>query len=283
MPYGDYIRETPDGFIRVVSSADYDSIVSYTPLPDIVVYTDAVVNLPNTVQATFKSGKIETMVIKWERINVDTSTAGNKKIYGDIGNGAAAVLQNVIVNELSDLDILRQIRDANPSSQLPTLWLDSEDPYTQWEGVQYVGNKLIQLNINELNIINLPKINKLKHIETINANGNPIDSVDLSGSSTIVNFNCSSGYAMNYLNISNCPKLKQVTCNYQKLSNVIITNSPIIETLYLGVNLLVSIPSLTSKGLINSYDFRNNKMNTTETTRIINLGFDSAFVLPQNL
>ena len=48
---------------------------------------------------------------------------------------AAAVLQNVIVNELSDLDILRKIRDANPTSQLPSLWLDTEDPYTQWEGL----------------------------------------------------------------------------------------------------------------------------------------------------
>ena len=62
------------------------------------------------------------MVIKWERVNVDTSIAGTQKIYGDIGNGAAAVSQNVIVNELSDLDILRQIRDANPTSKLPSLW-----------------------------------------------------------------------------------------------------------------------------------------------------------------
>ena len=35
------------------------------------------------------------------------------------------------IAELTDLDILRQIRDANPSSQLPSLWLEDEDPYTQ--------------------------------------------------------------------------------------------------------------------------------------------------------
>ena len=109
----DYTPVTPPQF--------YDPIISYTPLPDIVVYTGDVVNLPNTVQATFKSGKVETMIIKWDRVNVDTSIAGTQKIYGDIGNGAAAVLQNVIVNELSDLDILRQIRDANPTSLLPNL------------------------------------------------------------------------------------------------------------------------------------------------------------------
>ena len=84
-----------------VTPPQYDSIVSYTPLPDITVFVDAVVNLPSTVQATFKSGKVETMIIKWEHVNVDTSIAGTQKIYGDIGNGAAAVLQNVIVNVLS--------------------------------------------------------------------------------------------------------------------------------------------------------------------------------------
>ena len=35
------------------------------------------------------------------------------------------------VQELSDLDILRQIREANPTSQLPSLWSEDKDPYTE--------------------------------------------------------------------------------------------------------------------------------------------------------
>ena len=195
MTYGDYIRQTPEGYIRVVNSADYDSIVSYTPLPDITVFVDAVVNLPNTVEATFKSGKVETMIIKWERVNVDTSIAGTQKIYGDIGNGAAAVLQNVIVNEMSDLDILRQIRDANPTSQLPSLWLDSEDPYTQWEGVTWNGEKtkVVELRITKRNISTIEWVNLLSELTYLSCYNNQLlTKIDITGLLKLETFDCTS-------------------------------------------------------------------------------------------
>lgn len=261
MAYTDYIRQTPEGYIRVVNSADYDSIVSYTPLPDIVVYTGAVVNLPNTVQATFKSGKVETMIIKWERVNVDTSTAGTQKIYGDIGNGAAAVLQNVIVKELTDLDILRQIRDANPTSQLPALWLDSEDPYTQWEGVDWFQNKVVALNVISRNISNLINIKYLKNMQTILCANNPISSLDLSLNTKLININCSNN---NLLNIN-------------------IPNTNTLIVLILNSNKLKLIPTLLLKGNITNYNFTNNNFSTIELDRFRSLGFtDESKLLPQN-
>ena len=50
-----------------------------------------------------------------------------------------------INNELSDLDILRQIRDANPQSNLPTNWSEDKDPYTQWRGVYFGKNAELDL------------------------------------------------------------------------------------------------------------------------------------------
>lgn len=264
MTYIDYQRITPEGYIRVVSSADYDSIVSYTQLSDIVVYTDVVVNLPNTVQATFKSGKTETMVIKWERVSVDTSTAGNQKIYGDIGNGAAAVLQNVIVNELSDLDILRQIRDANPTSQLPNLWLDSEDPYTQWEGLTWNLSKtnVTRIDLQRIdNIYTVSNINKLNELQSI-----------------IITYS-----KLQFLDISNLIHLISLSVYSNLIENIILTNNTSLTKLTIDNNKLTSLSTLLYKGSITDYDFKFNNFTPDELDRFRAMGFtDESKLLPQN-
>lgn len=145
------------------------------------------------------------------------------------------------VQELSDLDILRQIRDANPTSELPSLWLDTEDPYTQWEGVTWNDEKIrvTQLDVNSKSITSLPNINKLTSLQLLYCMSNQLTTLDVSGLAS----------------------LQQLYCSY---------------------NQLTTITTLTSKGLITSYDFRFNNMPILETDRIIALGFSSTYVLPQN-
>ena len=86
------------------------------------------------------------------KIGIDTDLTAGQVVVVDETIGVKSVKEFFKLNALSannrqwkeevvlsDLDILRQIRDANPTSQLPALWLDSEDPYTQWEGVEWVN------------------------------------------------------------------------------------------------------------------------------------------------
>lgn len=82
---------------------------------------------------------------------------------------------------MSDLDILRQIRDANPTSQLPSLWLDSEDPYTQWEGVAWLSGRVIATSVLESGIQRLPNINKLTELQDIAFEYSQLTDIDLSG------------------------------------------------------------------------------------------------------
>lgn len=285
MAYTDYIRQTPEGYIRVVNSADYDSIVSYIQLPDITVFVDAVVNLPNTVQATFKSGKVETMIIKWERVNVDTSTAGTQKIYGDIGNGAAAVLQNVIVEEnLTDLDILRQIRDANPASQLPSLWLDSGDPYTQWEGVTWNGTntKVIELDVKSTDVITLTNVNKLNDLQGLYCPYNQLTELNVIGLTSLQYLLCYNNQITS-LDVTGLIALQNLECNYNQLTSLDVTGLINLQVLVGYYNQLTSIPSLTSKSYITTYDFTYNNFPTAELDRLRALGFtDESKLLPQN-
>ena len=145
------------------------------------------------------------------------------------------------VTDSSDLDILRQIRNANPTSQLPTLWLDSEDPYTQWEGVTWNAEKtrVIQLNVNSRQVLTLQNVNKLTALHNLYCYSNQLTT----------------------LNVSGLTGLLRLYCDY---------------------NQLTELPTLTSKGNIRFYNFTYNNMPTTETDRLIALGFSSTYLLPQN-
>lgn len=95
--------------------------------------------------------------------------------------------------ELTDLDILRQIRDANPTSQLPSLWLDSEDPYTQWEGVVWneSNTRVVDITFDSIGISSLSNINKLTALTSLSFNGNNITEIDLTGLIGLESFVCS--------------------------------------------------------------------------------------------
>ena len=73
------------------------------------------------------------------------------------------------VDSYDDLYWLRKIRDANPTSQLPNLWLDTEDHYTQWEGVEWDAEEIrvVKLNIANANVTTLINVNKLTALQYI--------------------------------------------------------------------------------------------------------------------
>ena len=87
------------------------------------------------------------------------------------------------VQELSDLDILRQIRDANPDSQLPILWSEDKDPYTEWEGVTWNDEKIrvILLDVNSKQVLTLQNVNKLTALQTLDCSSNQLTALNVDG------------------------------------------------------------------------------------------------------
>lgn len=225
---------------------------------------------------------INTGTNQWQLIS--TGSSGSEEVY--IGSTAPTDVNTKLWVQTSDLDILRAIRDANPTSQLPALWLDSEDPYTQWEGVQWsqtTPKKIEVLSIGSLSINSLNGVNNLKSLIRIICPANNITSLDLSNMPNLGYVNCGVNN-ISIFSISNSPNIYQLQVWSNKISaidlSLIIDKLKVLE---LDHNLLTSIPSLTYKNnLYTYYDFRYNNMPTLETSRIIGLNFDSAKVLPQN-
>lgn len=257
-PEGD-IRITPENDTRVVNSGDYDPIVSYTPFPNITKFVGENIPLPNTASVVYASGKTANLIVTWDYF--DNSQAGTFDVYGDVGGGELAVKQRVILTAYDDLYWLRQIRDANPTSQLPALWLDSEDPYTQWEGVGWQLGKLYTLDFTNRQITNVNSVNKLKTLKTLIVRGNNINTLDVRGLLELTELNASS-------------------CN---LSSVFFDENNNIVNLSLLINNLTAIPTLTAKRSITVYDFKYNYFPTSELNRFRALGFtDESKLLPQN-
>ena len=98
---------------------------------------------------------------------------------------------------LSDLDILRQIRDANPTSQLPSLWLESEDCYSDWEGVYWYDGRVIGLLIDSKEITTLPNVDKLTALQYLDCGSNQLTSLDVTGLSSLRNLYCNSNQLNN--------------------------------------------------------------------------------------
>lgn len=168
-----------------------------------------------------------------------------------------------------DLYYLRQIRDANPTSQLPTLWRDNEDPYTQWDGVVWelvTGlNRVKSITANFKGIITLTSsINKLNNIQYISVYGN-----SLSG----------------HIDMSNMPYLASPVFGQNNIESIDFTNSNFNGWYQCSFryNKFTSMPFITGKpSSLSQYYFEGCYMPIWETNRIIALGYDPLYVLPQN-
>ena len=143
-------------------------------------------SLPTTVHCTTDNGFTRDYTITWGQYS--TAIQGTFVVKGHLFNGFE-VSVNMVVTALSDLDILRQIRDANPDSQLPALWLDSEDPYTEWEGVIWGAGRVSELYLDglEISVLNIGGLDKLT---VISCNGNFLEDLDLSGSPLLQTVSC---------------------------------------------------------------------------------------------
>ena len=124
-------------------------------------YSGLTYNQVRSIRTALFALRVEVLMADgWKAAIVDNTTL---KIYDSFSNGYNCEFtitiyakvadytpvtppQNVIVEEnLTDLDILRQIRDANPASNLPTNWSEDKDPYTQWDGVYFGKNTELDL------------------------------------------------------------------------------------------------------------------------------------------
>ena len=161
---------------------------------------------------------------------------------------------------LTDLDILRQIRDANPSSQLPALWLDSEDPYTQWEGVMWWLGKVSRLTIYSMGLTTLPNINKLTYLDRLEVYDNRLTQLDL----------------------SNMPALRFVACGGNNLNNLNLSNTLNLTGLGCQINNLPNLSTLTARRNITLAIFSQNKFNSAEVTRLLGIGFTDQEIGTQN-
>ena len=227
------------------------------------------------------------------------------------------------ITELSDLDILRQIRDANPTSQLPSLWSEDKDPYTQWEGVTWNDSRVIALSMYSKGITTLPNVNKLTNLQYLDCGSSQLTSLDVTGLTNLQYLDCNSNQLtsldvtgltslqalgcysnqltsldvtglsnlhylycsynqLTSLDVTGLTALKYLDCNYNQLTSLDVTVLTALQELYCISNQLTNIPTLTSKGSITYYDFRYNNMQILETDRLIALGFNSNYVLPQN-
>ena len=165
---------------------------------------------------------------------------------------------------MTDLDILRKIRDANPTSQLPSLWLDNEDPYTQWEGVYWYADKVSveTLSMYNIGISNLNDIRKLSKLRQLECGNNP---------------------ELKNLNVSYMKLLRFLKCNRCGLILLDVTGGMLTD-LYCDRNELINISTLTSMQRLSiptSY-FVYNRFDAVEIQRLRALGFtDESKLLPQ--
>lgn len=264
------IRVTPEGDVRVVTSTEYDPIVSYVAFPTITRFVGEDIPLPNTATVTYKSGRVETLVVKWE--NVKNNIAGTFKVYGDVGSGGYAVVQEVILIEQDDLYWLRKIRDANPSSQLPLLWLDSEDPYTQWKGLTWSGKKLEIIDFTFASFYNATS-----------------GIVDFSGMRKLKNLTALRAFsAINtpnvfvYIDVSWLYKLTTIEWTGSCLKELKLKDCTSLTQLKVMYSLITNMNTLESRGLITSASFDGNYITQAEVDRLLSIGFTASEIGTQN-
>ena len=208
-------------------------------------------------------------------------------------------------DKTSDLDILRQIRNANPTSQLPNMWLDTEDPYTQWEGVTWNAEKtrVTLLDVNSRQVLTLQNVNKLTALQILYCSSTQLTALNVSGLTNLQVLNCYSNQLtelnvdgltnlqtlicsdnqLTALNVTGLTALQDLDCAYNQLAALNIDGLTNLQYLYCNSNQLTTIPTLTSKGVITSYNFTYNKFPTVELNRFRAMGFTyESKLLPQN-
>lgn len=194
------------------------------------------------------------------------------------------------VKTVTDLDILRQIRDANPTSQLPSLWLDSEDPYTQWWdagnelGVLFGGDSRLDQFALEANI-NIPPIEERNPLKAyaLALIGCGITTLNQVDKLSLLCYLDVENNQVTTLNVANMKFMQLLSCPINQLTTLYINGLTSLLYLYIRTNQLNAIDTLTSKGSILNYDFRYNNFSTAELDRFRSMEFtDDTFLLPQN-
>lgn len=148
--------------------------------------------------------------------------------------------------------------------------------------------------------VNVQGCSNLYQLTLSNTSVGTIDTYGCSGLSFLTADNCS---ALEYLNnlpsslsylhiddafnigeldLSQCSALTSLNARRSKIDGIQFPVHPSLITLNISDNNLPDIQTLTSKGAINIYDFRNNFFDATEIARLEGLGFSDAYILPQN-
>lgn len=209
---------------------------------------------------------------------------------------------------LNDLDILRAIRDANPASQLPALWSEDKDPYTQWEGVTWLYEKVTELTlVNRTNgsfeVSALNGLSKLTSLQRLVCSANNLVTLDAHGMAALQYLECDNNqlvvldvygsmalehlycYAnkLSTLDPSGLISLVDLNCNGNLIASINLTGLIALRYLSCSFNKLTEVSSLTSKGLIDNANFYHNLLPPDEVARLKALGFTDHNLLPQDI
>ena len=174
--------------------------------------------------------------------NVGSAAAG-ASIAGNQAVGVVpSPLGSGLVADLSDLDILRQIRDANPDSQLPILWSEDKDPYTDWDGVMWNDEKVrvVELNINNANVTTLINVNKLTLLQYLYCYSNQLTELNVTGLTSLQALSCSSNQ-LTSLNVTGLTALQQLYCYYNQLTTLNVDGLTALQQLDCYYNQLTTL------------------------------------------
>jgi len=209
-----------------------------------------------------------TRAEKVKLAELGSGSGGNQIYIGELPPTDPNVLLWIDTSEpvLSDVDILRVIRDANPqSTQLAGLFDDTKDPHTEWRDDE---NSLLVLFGDSPDIATISNNFGLSLPSVLNPNKVYILNI---GSANIIN-----------LDLSGLSELVFAFFPDNKINNVIIKESNKIQKYMLLSNLLTSI-NIVDKGIITYFGIQNNNLPQTEIDRLVALGFDINNILPQNV
>lgn len=181
---------------------------------------------------------------------------------------------------LTDIDILKSIvATADPAWRSNKGWTD-QNPVSSWSGVTLNANN----RITRLDMISYATSSK---VTTLNG----LDKMKLLEYLTL-SFSLPNDPLMPILKLVDMPNLATVR-SYGHLSEILISNSPLLTELTFNQDSYLSSLNVTYTGIVeisslNSFssalqlDVRHNKLSLTETDRLINAGFSNDKVLPQN-
>ena len=251
-----------------------------------------------------------TRAEKVKLAELGSGSGGNQIYIGELPPTDPNILLWVDTSEpLSDVDILRAIRDANPqSTQLAALFNDNKDPYTEWynpetyQGALFGGNpnfatlytddtgndvptnvdsNRCYVLVNEdynLTTLNITGLTALKYLR---CGSNQLTTLDCTGLTALQDLQCYSNQ-LTTLDVTGLTALQYLQCSSNQLTSLDCTGLTALQDLQCVSNQLTSI-GITEKGLITILNIRNNNLPQTEIDRLVALGFDINNILPQNV